>query len=62
MGLQTERGGQCVVYLRGAAAAACVLSSSVHGGLRCTVVLYHLPKASPILQADCMNYHILCGS
>lgn len=48
------------VYLRGA--AGCLLSSSVRGGLRCTVVLHHFPKASPILQADCMHYHILCGS
>lgn len=48
------------VYLRGA--AGCLLSSSVSGGLRCTVVLHHFPKASPILQADCMHYHILCGS
>ena len=47
-------------YLRGA--AGCLLSSSVRGGLRCTVVLHHFPKASPILQADCMHYHILCGS
>lgn len=48
------------MYLRGA--AGCLLSSTVRGGLRCTVVLHHFPKASPILQADCMHYHILSGS
>lgn len=46
------------VYLRGT--AGCRLSKNVHGGLRCTVVLHHFPKASTILQADCMHYHILC--
>ena len=46
------------MYLRGA--AGCLLCGSVRGGLRYTVVLHHFPKASPILQADCMHYHILC--
>lgn len=36
------------MYLRGA--AGCVLSSSVCGGLLCTVVLHHFPEASPICR------------
>lgn len=34
----------------------------VCGGLSCSVVTPHFPKASPILQAGCIHYHILPGS
>lgn len=43
-------------------AAWCLQSGGAHGGLHCAAVLHHFPKASPILQADCMHYHMVRGS